>query len=1035
MSKEVLQALIQLFALVPFHNKDNKRRQEIVKHFLRHQLTRKQVSKFYDIYEYYYQKHASKLYKKKQQDNEAVTLSANSVKALMICEKINKELTHYQKVLVIIEFIRFLNIEDIVNEYEKDFIFTIAQSLNIEDEEIKDLEYFIISKTPEVQDKPSYLIIDNQEYNSYEYAKHFKRESLEGKLIIHKVNSANLYLLKVSNDASVSINDKNLKHRFIYILAPGNSIRNDVIAPIFYSDIIKVFNDEDLDTHVSFQVKDLTYVFPNNNIGLHTLNFSFSSGNLVGIMGDSGAGKSTLLNIMCGSYKPTSGSVKINGIDIHTELDKAKGAIGYVSQDDLLIENLTVYDNLYYNAKLICGNISPYEIKRRILTLLSSLGLNQIRNMKVGSPLDKKISGGQRKRLNIALELLREPSVLFLDEPTSGLSSKDSDNIIELLKELTNKGKLVFVVIHQPSSNIFKMFNKLLVLDNGGYLIYDGDPVESINYFRNSINHANKTESECRLCGNVNPEQVLDIVNSELVDQRGNYTNRRKYEPSEWYDKFNKVRQPEEVEIKSSHLPVSIFKIPNRLKQFWVFVTRDIKSKLSDAQYVIINLLEVQVLAFFLAGIIKYYNIDSLANDGYVFLNNPNVVVYIIMVVIIALFIGLTVSAEEIISDRKILKREKLLNLSRLSYICSKVFILGVLSAIQTFLLTIIGNSIIEIQGMFFEYWIMLFSVSIFANILGLNISDALKQAVNVYILVPFLIIPQIILSGVFISYDNLNPKFSNPEKVPFYGELITARWAFEGLVTKQFMDNKYEKQFFVYDKLKSQASYYKEYWTPALLSKLNYCVKNIDNKEHKETVEQYLRLVKNEIVNHKENGVIHVKYDYVDKLNPDSFDENIYNFTRKYLMDLKKGYRKLYNKTDDANDKKIKLLTKTETDKELFNKTKENYANLQLEQFVRNNNNMFTNKIIVYKDHLIQKTDPIFKKPEKGFFNAHFMSPYKQIGNIKVPTFIFDLIIIWIFNILLFVTLYFRLLKKLLNKFSNLTNTFNPNYTVEVNG
>ena len=157
----------------------------------------------------------------------------------------------------------------------------------------------------------------------------------------------------------------------------------------------------------------------------------------------------------------------------------------------------------------------------------------------MGSPLNKKISGGQRKRLNIALELIREPAVLFLDEPTSGLSSRDSENILDLLKDLSLKGKLVFVVIHQPSSDIFKMFDKLLILDTGGYLIYNGNPVDSIIYFKSRVQHADWNESECATCGNVNPEQVFNIVETSVLDEYGKLTDTRKISPKEWSELFN----------------------------------------------------------------------------------------------------------------------------------------------------------------------------------------------------------------------------------------------------------------------------------------------------------------------------------------------------------------------------------------------------------------------------------------------------------------------------------------------------------------
>src|ERR1019366_3079257 len=187
-----------------------------------------------------------------------------------------------------------------------------------------------------------------------------------------------------------------------------------------------------------------------------------------------------------------------------------------VSQDDLLIEELTVFQNLFYNAKLCFGNKSDKEISEMVVDVLTNLGLIAIRDLKVGSPLEKTISGGQRKRLNIALELIREPSVLFVDEPTSGLSSRDSENIMDLLKELTLKGKLVFVVIHQPSSDIYKMLDKLLILDLGGYPIYYGNPVEALVYFKSAVHHINAHDAQCETCGTVNPEQIFNIIESKV---------------------------------------------------------------------------------------------------------------------------------------------------------------------------------------------------------------------------------------------------------------------------------------------------------------------------------------------------------------------------------------------------------------------------------------------------------------------------------------------------------------------------------------
>ena len=143
-----------------------------------------------------------------------------------------------------------------------------------------------------------------------------------------------------------------------------------------------------------------------------------------------------------------------------------------------------MFENLYFAACQCFRNKTREELTALVDQILSNLGLYEKRELKVGSPFNKVISGGQRKRLNIALELIREPLVLFLDEPTSGLSSRDSENLMDLLRDLTLKGKLIFTVIHQPSSEIFKMFDKVIILDQNGCMAYFGNPVDSVIYFK-----------------------------------------------------------------------------------------------------------------------------------------------------------------------------------------------------------------------------------------------------------------------------------------------------------------------------------------------------------------------------------------------------------------------------------------------------------------------------------------------------------------------------------------------------------------------
>lgn len=1008
MSEEILKALIQLFALVAFPRTEIKSRRHIVKSFLNQQLNSRLVEEYLSLFDRLHNEHEQRLSDKGKFRKRH---SASSVKVLKIATEINEGLTYYQKLIVLIQLIEFLNIDVGMSDFELEFVETVAQTFNLPEEEYKSIIEFITSSFSELPDSKNVLVVDNNLSYGDTPFRHLYWENLKGELRVIHLKSVNLFAFRFKGYMDLTMNGQLINEGRVQILNPGSSLRNKLIDTIFYSDIFGKFTNHDKNRAVDFRCENIEYHFSKKAIGLRNTSFASKSGKLVGIMGASGAGKSTLVNVLSGINKPTKGQVFINDIDIHDNIDSAKGLIGYVAQDDLLMEDLTVYENLYYNAKLCFDNLPEFQIRRKVLKLLSSLGLYESRFMKVGSPLNKKISGGQRKRLNIALELIREPSIIFLDEPTSGLSSRDSDNIIDLLKELSIRGKLIFVVIHQPSSDIFKMFNQLIVLDTGGYLIYNGDPVESVNYFKACINHANRDESECPTCGNVNVEQILNIVNSQILDEYGNFTQTRKVDPKEWYDLFHEgweSSEPPQSELANT-LPEISFQIPNRLKQLWVFLRRDISSKLANKQYLLINLLETPILALLLATIIRYYDVDTTTNSVYTFANNPNVTVYIIMSVIIALFVGLTVSAEEIINDRKILKRESFLNLSRLSYLFSKIAILAVLSAIQSLLFVLIGSYIIELKGMFWHYWLILFSTSVFANILGLNISDTFKKTVNIYIVIPFLIIPQLILSGVFISFDRLNPKISSPKNIPLYGEVITARWAFEALAVGQFMYNDYNSEFYTYDKLKSQAKYRKEFWIPALNNHLNKI------SLHNEKDKTYsVDLINKELSKHfqlypnrSNNSVA-----FIDK----EYSSSSITAVEDHINVLKEYYKKLYNTVDSERDQQIKEFTNTEKKRAAFIQLKNDYFNEDLDRFVTNSNNFFSNKIIEYKGELWQKIDPIYKDPENRYFKAHFLSPSKKLGKWQINTFYANTIVIWLINLILFLMLYFRTLPGLFN-------------------
>lgn len=1027
MSEKILKALMQLFAIIAKVDGVTANGRNVVQLFLKQQLNQDLVEEYLKLFDEFL---AAQPERKRATDDTKKRASVkDSVRVLLICTQINEELTQKQKIIVLIRLLEFIKANGILSQQEIEFLNTVASTFNIEEKEYNALMYFAMHEQQEEHPDADILIINNQ-VSSLVKSKHIYSENLDGQLKVMHISSVDIYIIRYFGTSEINLNGQPLRRDQVYILTQGSSLRSSKVSPIYYSDIVSCFLSDKSDTKITFVADNIEYKFKNGKYGLHPLNISEDSGKLIGIMGASGAGKSTLLNILNSIEKPTSGRVLINGIDIHNEKDKIEGVIGYVSQDDLLIEELSVFENLFYNAKLCFDGLSDEEIGQLVLNLLNSLGLAEIKNLKVGSPLNKKISGGQRKRLNIGLELIREPSVMFVDEPTSGLSSRDSENIMDLLKELSLKGKLVFVVIHQPSSDIYKMFDKLLILDTGGYPIYYGNPVDAIIYFKKIVNHVNSEESECVTCGNVNPEQIFNIIESKVIDEYGNPTRTRKVLPRQWNEYYNENRTSNSlVEDKNYELPKSTFNIPSKLNQLKVFVTRDVLSKLSNTQYILINSLEAPLLAFILSYLVRYFNPDNSTQNGYIFRDNENLPAYLFMTIVVALFMGLTVSAEEIIRDRKILKREAFLNLSRASYLISKVGILFTISAIQTLTFVLLGNWIMGIHGMTLSYWMVLFSVSCFANMLGLNISASFNSAVTIYILIPILLIPQLLLSGVIVKFDKLNPVLSNEKSVPVAGELMTSRWAFEALAVRQFKDNEFEKNFYEFEKEMSNAEYKKHYWIPEIRSRVDFSDDNYQDPKQKEQLQRVLAVLHNEL--DKETDLVSkVRLKKcLDSLNIEHYKPTIGTKIRKYLTKLNDYYIKTFNSANRRKDEIISSMQATPELKEKFLKQQNDYLNESLSDLVKNNKE--ANRIVEKDGYLIQKIDPIYEDPQfvEHIFDirSHFFSPRKFFINDYYDTFWINIGVIWLMSILLYIALYFEWLKKALNFFENFFGRFFP--------
>lgn len=959
MNDIVLSSLLNLFALFTTQSKTEKGQAEsILTNYLMHHFGVRDLESSLDLY-----RNLRELYEDTPDFDIDRSVSG-------ICSKLHGKISAEEQVLMLLRLIEIHHAGGATTDDAATFK-CVADGFQIDNDTLRDLTAFVSGDT------------------SDENVKSMPYDGCGGKITTLMLKSFNKILFYYDGCQEVNMNDVPVHPHAFQAWGKSGVIKCHKDKTLYYHNALSPYIDDSSKerpriklrgNHIDFRFKQ------GGDNGMHDFTFNLYDGELVAIMGGSGVGKSTLLSLLNGTLLPQKGSVTVNGYDINDP--RAKALIGFVPQDDLLIEELTVYQNLMFTARLCFDGMSEKELDGKVMTVLRDLGLEAARDLKVGSAINKYISGGQRKRLNIALELIREPSILYLDEPTSGLSSADTEIVVNLLKEQTFKGKLIIANIHQPSSDVFKLFDRLWLLDKGGYPIYDGNPIEAITYFKRAANYADAEVSTCPNCGNVNPEVILNIIDEKALNDKGEITDKRKVTPKEWHELYLKTAP--KAKTKTEPLPTTEQQRPNPLKQTAIFMARNIKAKATNLQYLLITLLEAPVLALICALLTRYAPLE-----GYSIMNNSNLVSYYFMAVIVAIFLGMSGSAEEIIKDRALLKREKFLNLSYKSYIWSKLLFMAAVTLLQTLLFIIVGNTIMGITDMFFTWWLILFISAFLASLTGLLLSQCLNSVVAIYITIPILLIPQILLCGLVVKFSDLTPR-STTGNVPVLGDIIPSRWAFEALAVTSFSDNDYEVNFFEADKERYSTLFYKEAYLWELKSQLETMHakqqnlnsgKNIDADQTNQEIADHMTVITTSLPHLLEvcgMPEYEGKYDY-QSLSAliDQAESILARRSNTATLDL---------------DRHVNALIQ-ERGKEAITQLKRDHYNLQLENLVLNQQTTKLCKVV--DGHIVPDAGFIYLTPQSRCGRAPFYSSEKVIGTCHVKTLWYNIAVLLLMSII----------------------------------
>ena len=569
--------------------------------------------------------------------------------------------------------------------------------------------------------------------------------------------------------------------------------------------------------------------------GLREISCLAAGGQMVAVMGPSGCGKSTLLGTMIGSVPLTAGVMKMNGVDLSRLVKENPRLLGYVPQDNITFATLTVAENLRYGARLRLSQPTKSKVDDCVTNVLEEIDLKDRATVIVGDEDTKTLSGGQRKRVSLGLELLTPKSLLLLDEPTSGLSSGDSERILRILRARADAGALVFVVIHQPSAELFRLFDRLLLLDRGGVAAFYGDPLNARAYLEKvapvpSASDADEFDAGSLLAALEAPARQVD----------GRTEERRMFNPEYWKARYDAFRRRHFSPAPAPELTRSPSDEPLHgwlFRQMQILFERSLRCKLRDHLGLGISL----VTAIFLGFVVgKILSSNPVLKSNNLFVSFP------FLSSIVALFIGMSSSITEVLRERPILRREKLLKVNLTLWLASKFATLVLTDFVPIFLYTVISMYLLQVPESLWSYLLYLWLVSGVGVALGLAVSSVpnIKEAAATNAL-PLVLVPQLVLAGADpFKFGDLQPLVFFPAQVaeanvdtakaagmlyqksytadgktkeihflktvPEVAALMPSRWAYEGLISLYTNHSRWitaEKVEFVYRAWKNAAT------------------------------------------------------------------------------------------------------------------------------------------------------------------------------------------------------------------------------------
>ena len=597
--------------------------------------------------------------------------------------------------------------------------------------------------------------------------------------------------------------------------------------------------DEESSIINKLRVEGLSKDFVRAGRVVDNIDFSLARDEMACILGPSGSGKSTLLAMLAGQTAPSYGRIFYNNERLSPDSGNLRRHIAYIPREDILDEAMSVSEHIYQASVIRRPKLKHSDRMRRVLAVLNFVGVSHLAQRRVGRASERRISDGERTRVNLGLDLTGTAEVFLIDEPISGLSSIDSERVIDTLEDMAQE-RILLCTLHRPAGSLLARFKKVMVLDRFGQMAFWGSPKEMQRYFQTAARELKLNIShEATAAGGA--DYVFEVLEAPSKRLSGHRSQKDKI----WQDRYEnysfrqRLQNSEITPQLEEEKPIP--KLPHRsLIELWrhfiIWIARTLLARVRSRLGLYTMLLEGPLLALLIGGTLR-----AASERDYTFYKALHINEYLFLSLVLAMFFGLTDAACEILRDRPLLRRESNYKIFVPGYLLSKVLVLTGIAATQCALYLLVSNWILEIYSM---YWIHL-AVMVLTAFVGISISLMVsafarseRMALNI---VPLVLVPQILLAGAVIKFEqmndvtptlpnwsivqNISEKFARlrhrvayqdskthnieTKPIPLIAELCPLRYAFEMIFVAQSSLNLWERESLIITELRDELKEY----------------------------------------------------------------------------------------------------------------------------------------------------------------------------------------------------------------------------------